>query len=113
MFKFCAASESGRRAGCQFESANKINIQPDTIDTNPKAFAQFTLQPLGCFSRSFTSNKSVSKMSTKENNAEVAVDKVTENNEKSADAKAEVKGTKRPAEGMPAGSPDQSRNFEN
>lgn len=36
-------------------------------------------------------------MSTKEN-AEVAVDKVTENNEKTADSKAEVKGTKRPAE---------------
>lgn len=36
-------------------------------------------------------------MSTKENNAEVAVDKV-ENNDKSVDAKAEVKGTKRPAE---------------
>uniref|UniRef100_A0A1D1Y883 CCD97-like C-terminal domain-containing protein n=1 Tax=Anthurium amnicola TaxID=1678845 RepID=A0A1D1Y883_9ARAE len=38
-------------------------------------------------------------MSTKENNSEVAVDKVTENNDKpSGDAKAEVKGTKRPAE---------------
>lgn len=38
-------------------------------------------------------------MSSKENNAEVAVDKVTENNEKAGgDAKAEVKGTKRPAE---------------
>ena len=38
-------------------------------------------------------------MSTKENNSEVAVDKVTENNEKAGgDAKAEVKGTKRPAE---------------
>lgn len=38
-------------------------------------------------------------MSTKENNSEVAVDKVTENNDKPAgDAKAEVKGTKRPAE---------------
>lgn len=38
-------------------------------------------------------------MSTKENNSDVAVDKVTENNEKAGgDAKAEVKGTKRPAE---------------
>lgn len=38
-------------------------------------------------------------MSSKENNAEVAVDKVTENSEKAGgDAKAEVKGTKRPAE---------------
>lgn len=38
-------------------------------------------------------------MSSKENNAEVAVDKVTENSEKGGgDVKAEVKGTKRPAE---------------
>ncbi|KAJ4447010.1 hypothetical protein ANN_08998 [Periplaneta americana] len=42
-------------------------------------------------------------MSSKENNSEVAVDKVTENNEKAGgDAKAEVKGTKRPAEVMPS-----------
>lgn len=50
-----------------------------------------------CYIRSLTSFNSLVKMSTKEN-AEVAVDKVTENNEKTADAKAEVKGTKRPAE---------------
>lgn len=38
-------------------------------------------------------------MSSKENNSEVAVDKVTENSEKAGgDVKAEVKGTKRPAE---------------
>lgn len=38
-------------------------------------------------------------MSTKENNSEVAVEKTTENNDKSAnDVKSEVKGTKRPAE---------------
>ncbi|KAF4530502.1 hypothetical protein B566_EDAN017519 [Ephemera danica] len=40
-----------------------------------------------------------SKMSSTENNAEVAVEKVKENNDKpAADAKAEIKGTKRPAE---------------
>lgn len=43
-----------------------------------------------------TSNLSEIKMSTKENNSEVAVEKVTENDK--ADTKAEVKGTKRPAE---------------
>ncbi|CAA9999513.1 unnamed protein product, partial [Nesidiocoris tenuis] len=38
-------------------------------------------------------------MSSKENNSEVAVEKATENNDKpNNDAKAEVKGTKRPAE---------------
>lgn len=38
-------------------------------------------------------------MSTKENNSEVAIDKVTETNDKpGGDAKVEVKGTKRPAE---------------
>lgn len=38
-------------------------------------------------------------MSTKENNSEVAVEKATENNDKVAnDVKADVKGTKRPAE---------------
>lgn len=38
-------------------------------------------------------------MSTKENNSEVAVEKTTENNDKSSnDVKSEVKGTKRPAE---------------
>ena len=38
-------------------------------------------------------------MSTKENNSEVAVEKATENNDKAAgDAKADIKGTKRPAE---------------
>lgn len=38
-------------------------------------------------------------MSTKENNSEVAVEKTTENNDKSAnDVKCDVKGTKRPAE---------------
>lgn len=35
-------------------------------------------------------------MSSKENNSEVAVEK--ENNDKAADPKSEVKGTKRPAE---------------
>lgn len=38
------------------------------------------------------------KMSSKDNNLEVAVEKATENNDKASDAKAEVKGTKRPAE---------------
>lgn len=38
-------------------------------------------------------------MSTTENNVDVAVEKVKENNEKVlSDAKAEIKGTKRPAE---------------
>jgi hypothetical protein len=38
-------------------------------------------------------------MSSTENNAEVAVEKVKETNDKpAADAKAEIKGTKRPAE---------------
>lgn len=43
-----------------------------------------------------TSNCSEITMSTKENNSEVAVDKVKDNDK--TDAKAEVKGTKRPAE---------------
>ncbi|XP_049940960.1 glutamic acid-rich protein-like [Schistocerca serialis cubense] len=51
-----------------------------------------------CVTRS-TLRISPVKMSSKENNSEVAVDKVTENNEKAGgDAKSEVKGTKRPAE---------------
>lgn len=38
-------------------------------------------------------------MSSKDSKGEVAVDKVTENNEKAtADGKSELKGTKRPAE---------------
>lgn len=38
-------------------------------------------------------------MSTTENNADIAVEKVKESNEKVvSDAKAEIKGTKRPAE---------------
>lgn len=40
-------------------------------------------------------------MSTKENN-EVAVEKVTENDKASADAKCDLKGIKRPAEVSPA-----------
>lgn len=50
-------------------------------------------------------------MSTKENN-EVAVEKVTENDKASADAKCDIKGIKRPAEVSTASLPSSLYYFD-
>ncbi|XP_021924374.1 glutamic acid-rich protein-like [Zootermopsis nevadensis] len=91
----CRYSPTPRRA-----SRSSLRHQPITgLSSFKPAPSSFLNKASWKCVTSCSQENSTENMSSKENNAEVAVDKVTENNEKAGgDAKAEVKGTKRPAE---------------